>query len=74
MKYKLNEETVAADSFNGLVEEMKKISQEWQPTSSVAEYMKTFAQRCEMQTGEKIRTDSAENFVGDLVKCGILKE
>jgi len=70
--YKLNDDVVVASTDAGIIEELRKAS--WQSANSTAEFMKAMAQRAKLQTGRDVRTDSAENFVGDLVRCGVLKE
>ena len=37
------------------------------------EYMKGFAERWKEYSGNKVKFDSAENFINDLVKTGYLK-
>lgn len=37
------------------------------------QYMKGFSERWKEYSGNKVRFDSAENFVNDLVKTGYLK-
>ena len=60
-----------ADSFEGLVEEMR--NQAFLPTASVEEYMRGIVERHKMLHAEIIRMDTAEHFLVDLDACGLIK-
>ena len=60
-----------ADSFEGLVEEMR--DQAFLPTDSVEEHMRGIVERHKMLSAEVIRMDTAEHFLVDLDACGLIK-
>ena len=73
--YKLiSGETLAANSSAGLIDQLREATSAWQPTRSVAEFLEGMARMSELQTGKKVRTDSADDFVADLISCGMLEE
>lgn len=56
----------------GIVRAMKRA--QWQHYDHKRDYMQDVAERCEGMTGTRPRVDSADNFVADLVTCGLLME
>ena len=73
--YKLiSGETLAANSSAGLIDQLREATSAWQPTSSVAKFLEDQARRAELQTGKKVRTDNADDFVADLISCGVLED
>lgn len=55
-----------------VVLELREISME--PTATVHEFMAQTAARALRQTGQRVRCDTAENFVCDLLTAGLLLE
>jgi hypothetical protein len=55
-----------------LVEYLRRTTMSLTPSVSVEDYMEDLAARSKIQDGSTIRTDSAENFITDLVACGSL--
>lgn len=54
-----------------LVAEMRETT--FFPEKDMRTFMRMAAQRAEVQTGKKVRSDNAANFVADLKKIGLLK-
>jgi hypothetical protein len=55
-----------------LVEALRQDAMAWAPSVSVEDYMEDLAARSKIQDGSTVRTDSAENFITDLIACGFL--
>lgn len=55
-----------------LVEQMRDSS--FTPTGSVELYMVSAADRATEQEGAKVRSDTPEHFVADLIAAGLIKE
>lgn len=50
----------------GIIEALRAFSQDWIPTVGIEDFMEGMAQRCTIQLGVAVRTDSMTNFVADL--------
>jgi hypothetical protein len=70
--YRMNDRIMAAGSSHDLINQLMENS--WQAGSGLADFMRGMAHRVEMQTGHAIRTDSADNFVADLLESKALQE
>jgi uncharacterized protein YuzB (UPF0349 family) len=71
-KYKIAEETeiIFGSNPTELVQSLMQGS--FNPPDSIDDYMRDFAERYEILDGEKIRCDTPENFVEDLIGKGYL--
>ena len=49
-----------------LVEALRQLDHEWIHSVSVEDFMTDMADRCKLQTGAIVRTDSMVNFLHDL--------
>lgn len=56
----------------GIIEALRVFSQEWIPTVGIEDFMEGMAQRCTIQLGVAVRTDSMTNFVADLKQYGFI--
>ncbi|QHL87430.1 hypothetical protein GU926_08265 [Nibribacter ruber] len=72
-KYKvLGGGEINASSFLSLVTQMQE--QSFTPSSDLPDFMRQVADRCMIQRGSVIRTDSTENFAQDLMANGFLEQ
>jgi hypothetical protein len=73
MKYKLlGGGHIEAASPLELVEALRADSQAWAPTVGIEDFMEGYADRCKMQNGAIVRTDSLINFLHDLQAGGFI--
>lgn len=56
-----------------LVEALRLDSQPWAPTVGIEDFMEGYAARCQLQTGARVRTDSVDHFIQDLIAAGFLR-
>jgi hypothetical protein len=71
MIFKANDgKTFEADDAEELVEQLHQDS--FAPASSDQEWMKQTAERTVTQTGQPIRSDTAQHFVDDLLEQGLM--
>ena len=74
MKYEiLGGGQIEASSSLELVEAMRLQDQAWVPSVSIEDYMEDMAQRCKIQNGTAVSTDSVDVFLIDLIAGGFLK-
>lgn len=64
-------EVIEATSPAELVRQLARGS--WDPAESDAEWMEQAAARAELQSGQPVRSDSAEHFVEDLLAAGLVR-
>lgn len=64
--------SIAADSIHDFVTKLRE-SSKFDSESSNEQYMKGFAERYKIQTGNTVRIDSEENFIEDLLKTGFME-
>ena len=69
--YVVNGKRVAASSAEDLVSKMRRAS--FTATATDQEFMAEVAARMMLQSSAEIRTDSAEAFVADLIRAGVIK-
>ena len=75
MKYDiLGSGPIEAASSLELVEKMRAEDQQWVPSVSIEDYMEGMAQRCKIQTGAEVSTDSVDIFLIDLIAGGFIKK
>jgi hypothetical protein len=55
-----------------VVEALRLDAMEWVPSVGIEDFMEGMAQRCQVQTGAVVRTDSVANFVDDLQEHGFI--
>ena len=55
-----------------VVEALRQDAMEWVPSVGIEDFMEGMAQRCKVQTGTIVRTDSVDHFVADLVQHGFI--
>lgn len=55
-----------------VVEALRHDAMAWVPSVSIEDFMEGMAQRCQVQTGAVIRTDSVEHFVDDLLAADFI--
>lgn len=71
-EYKLEDGSViAATSPSEFVTKLRE-SSKFDSDCTDQEYMHRFAHRCEVQSGALIRTDTAANFLADLIDTGYI--
>jgi len=67
------DERIAASDAKEFVRELREGS--WMDSGCTdQQYMHNFAERYMVQSGEKIATDTPENFLADLIRTGYAKE
>jgi hypothetical protein len=66
-------ETIVADSATELVSVIREHTP-YAIGADDAEFMSEFAAQLHLQSGDAVRSDTAENFVEDLIAVGFLKE
>ncbi len=54
------------------VEALRQDGMAWIPTAGIEDFMEGMADRCQIQKGVTVRTDSVANFVADLVLYGFI--
>lgn len=69
--YTVGQHLIAADTPESLVNQMHK-SSHTQETNDQA-FMVQVANRTKLQTGADVRTDTADNFVRDLIAAGMIE-
>lgn len=65
--------TIQAESPCQFVTELR-LSSRFDSESSDEEYMRNFAERYNVYSGEHVRSDTPEHFVSDLIQCGYVVE
>jgi hypothetical protein len=65
---------VEAASSLELVEKMREQDQQWVPSVGIEDYMEGVAQRCKIQNGTEVSTDSVDTFLIDMIAGGFLKK
>ena len=55
-----------------VAEALRQLGMAWNPTVGIEDFMEGMAQRCQIQRGVVVRTDSVENFVADLLQYGFI--
>jgi hypothetical protein len=58
----------------GIIEALREYSAAWIPTVSIEDFMEGMAQRCQIQTGDVVRTDSITHFVADLKQFAFITQ
>lgn len=56
----------------GVIEALREYSAAWIPTVGIEDFMEGMAERCQIQTGDVVRTDSIAHFVADLKQFGFI--
>lgn len=72
MRYTVGSDKITAQSAQDLVRQMHTLSHT--QAESDALWMRDVAQRMLVQSGTAVRTGTAEDFVADLVKAGVVQE
>jgi hypothetical protein len=73
MKFKYADQTLQGVHYLDIVKAMQSHSL-FDQEKPMGVYMKEAAARGKMQSGKVIRSDTADNFVKDLVAAGLLEE
>lgn len=71
-KYSINGEIFEATGSKDLVGQMRQSS--FTVESSLEAFMVAAAARAAEQSGSEVRSDTADHFVADLIKIGLIKE
>ncbi len=64
--------SITADSIHDFVTKLRE-SSKFDSEGSNEEYIKGFAERYKIQTGNTVKTDSEDNFFEDLLKTGFME-
>lgn len=73
MKYMTNDGVIiSGDTPTKVIKALRKNA--WFPGKDLEAYMQKTAYFAELQTGKRIRKDTAENILKDLIKAGLLKQ